>query len=235
MELLIEYREQLLSGLWTTILVSLITLALSTAIGISLTALNMTGNTVPKRAVWVYIEVFQNIPYLILIFFFYFGLAEFGLRLSGLEAAVVGLSLYSGAYTAEALRGGMGAVSKGELTAARAAGLRESHIFRTLILPQTVVYSLPSLTNQWVRVIKNTTVLAVIGGGDLLYQVYVLAAQTYEVFTFYAFAAVAYWIIIIPLTRASAHAELVAPWRRAQLGKATRDARNSKRDMAGTA
>lgn len=232
MNTLLEYREQLLSGVIYTIGVSVVTLLFSTVIGVLLAGLTLSHLPGARLAVTAYVEVFQNIPYLIVVLFFYFGLAEFGVRLSAVQAVVVGLSLYSAAYTAEALRGGISAVSKGELTAARAFGLRESDIFRRLLLPQAVVYALPSLTNQWVRVIKNTTVLAVIGGGDLLYQAYQLAAQTYEVFTFYAFVAVAYWVMIIPLTRLSARAEMLARWRRSQLGIELRP-RKSQRAAVG--
>jgi len=220
MNVLWDYREQLLNGAVTTIWVSILTLFLSTALGLVVAGLANAGGAGHALS-RVYVEIFQNIPYLILVFIFYFGLAQVGVRLSAVQAVIVGLTLYSAAYTAEAIDSGIRGVSDGERRAAVATGMDRLTILRAIVLPQAVVYCLPSLTNQWVRVIKNTTVLAVIGGGDLLYEANLGSAQTYQVFAFYGFVAVAYWILIIPLTRVSARAETVRAWRRAQLGLPT--------------
>lgn len=168
-----------------------------------------------RVAAAVFVEIFQNTPYLLVVLFAYDGLAQVGLRFSALQAGIVGLSVYSGAYMAEAIRSGLLAVDRGQWLAARSSGMGFLQVIRLIVMPQAIAYAIPPLTNQWVRLIKNTSVLAIISGGDLLYQTNQLVSATYIVFPFYLVVAAGYWILTIPLSRAGEYIESCFAWRRA--------------------
>ena len=216
MHALLENRGLLLHGIAVTVKAGVLTLLLSTGLGFVVAAMRMSRQLgFVARA---YVELFQNVPYLILVFLMYYGLPELKITLPAVTAAILGLSLYSSAYIAESLRSGVLAVSGGQLDAATASGLKQREIARSIVLNQALVYSLPAVTNQWSRIIKNTTVLAIVGGEDLLFEAANLSAITFAVFAFYAFAGVAYWLLSIPVTTGSRVVERLIPWRRAELG-----------------
>jgi len=189
-------------------------------IGIVVVVANASPVHAMRVATRIYVEVFQNTPYLLVVLFVYHGLAEVGLKFSALQAGIIGLSMYSGAYMAEAMRSGILAVDRGQWLAAIASGLGFMQTIRLIVMPQSFAYAIPPLTNQWVRVIKNTSVLAIVAGSDLLYQTNQLVAQTYIVFPFYLMVAAAYLILTIPLTRAGELVEGLFAWRRVSLKRA---------------
>lgn len=230
----IQYRAELAQGLVVTAEAAVASLALSTLGGL---VVGLAGGAPPKSLrvlSRVYIELFQNTPYLIVVFFMYHGLAHTGILLSALQAGVLGLSLYSAAYMAEAIRSAIRSIHRGQWEAATASGLTYLQSMCFVIIPQGLVYALPPLTNQWVRLIKNTSVLALIAGGDLLYQTNVLVAQTYVVFEFYIFLAAAYLVITVPLSRAAEFVERRIGWRRVRARQAELKAGQPRLVWAGT-
>lgn len=184
-------------------------------IGIVVVVARSAPSRALRSAASVYVEVFQNTPYLLVVLFVYDGLAQIGLRFDALQAGIIGLSIYSGAYMAEAIRSGFLAVDRGQWIAARSTGMGFMQVIRLIVMPQAIAYAIPPLTNQWVRLVKNTSVLAIIAGGDLLYQTNQLVSETYIVFPFYLVVAAGYWLLTIPLTRLGEYAERCFAWRRA--------------------
>lgn len=213
-DVVLRHRDLLAEGLVVTIEASVASLVLSTLGGLVLGLADSAPVSWIRSVSRVYVEVFQNTPYLIVVLFMYHGLANAGLLLSPMGAGVLGLSLYSAAYMAEAIRSGIRSIHRGQWDAARVNGLSYLQIMRRVVLPQGLVYALPPLTNQWVRLVKNTSILAVIAGGDLLYQTNLLVAQTYVVFEFYLLVAAVYLVITVPLSRAAEILERRIAWKR---------------------
>lgn len=174
-----------------------LTIALATLLGIAVMALRMT----PAASILakLYVEVFQNVPYPILVFIIYYGLPEVGLVLGPIESTILGIGVYSSAYIAEALRSGVLAVPNGQYEAGQSTGLSHLSILRHVILRQAVVAALPSLTNQWCRALRNISVMAIIGGQEILFASATLASQTFEVLSFYLVAGIVYWVLSIPI------------------------------------
>lgn len=214
-DIVIQYRAEMAQGLLVTVEAAVASLVLSTLGGVVVGLAGSAPVRSLRGASRVYIEVFQNTPYLIIVYFMYHGLGHLGLLLTALQAGVLGLSIYSAAYMAEAIRSAVQSIHRGQWEAASVSGLTYLQAMRFVIIPQGLVYALPPLTNQWVRLIKNTSVLALIAGGDLLYQTNVLVAQTYVVFEFYILLAAAYLVITVPLSRAAEFIERRIGWRRA--------------------
>lgn len=218
MELVFLHWQDLLGGFWVTTWVTAATIILATVLGFAVFMLRLSTNTVLRVIAKVYTDVFQNTPYLIVVFIIYFGLPEVGLTLGIYTSAIGGLGLYSAAYLAEAFRSGFLAIPREQLQGAAACAFRERTIITHIILPQATVYSIPAITNQWVRIALNSTVVSILGGGDLLDQARNLAAVTFDVFPFYAIGAMGYWILITPAASLVRRFERVPKWRRAQLG-----------------
>jgi putative glutamine transport system permease protein len=213
-DVVFQHRDLLAEGLVVTLEASAASLVLSTLGGLVLGLADSAPVSWIRSVARVYVEVFQNTPYLIVVLFMYHGLANAGLLLSPMGAGVLGLSLYSAAYMAEAIRSGIRSIHRGQWDAARVSGLNYLQTMRRVVLPQGLVYALPPLTNQWVRLVKNTSILAVIAGGDLLYQTNLLVAQTYVVFEFYIVVAAVYLVITVPLSRAAEILERRIGWKR---------------------
>lgn len=159
-----------LEGLGTTVLASILALSLALIIGIILGVFSTTTIKVLKLPSRAYVAFFQNTPLLIQIFFLYNGLPHVGVVLPVLAVGVIGVGVYHGAYIAEVVRGGIEAVPKGQMEAAVSQGFSYSSAMRYIIIPQAKKIILPPLTNQAVSLIKNTSIMAIVAGGDLMYR-----------------------------------------------------------------
>ena len=142
-----------------------------------------------------YVEFIRNIPLLIITFFFFLGL-----KLSGLYAGTLALTIYTSSFIAEAIRAGILSVSKGQMEAARSSGLTYGQAMRYIILPQAVKIVIPPLGNQFINLVKNSSILAVVAGLDLMYHGDLISSRTFVVFDVYIFVAAFYLILTIPLS-----------------------------------
>lgn len=210
METVLENIVPLINGLIVTVETASATLVLCTILGLLVAGLRLVPAT--KRLAIVYTEFFQNIPYVILVFFIYYGLPAIGIRLGPISTTIVGIGLYSSAYIAEALRTGILAVPKGHSEAGYATGLSQYQVIRYIVLRQALIYAIPSLTNQWCRALRNVSVMAIIGGQEILFEASQLADSTFLVITYYSVAGFAYWALSFPILAAGSIVQRRAPW-----------------------
>ncbi len=166
-------------GMLMTIKVSLIGLIVALLLGIVFGVMSTTRVKLLQLISRIYVEVFQNTPLVVQVFFYY---STFPLlfqaifdtsrpvRISKILLGVIGVGLYHGAYIAEVIRSGIEAVPKGQTEAANAQGFTRIQGMRYIILPQTLKMILPPLANQALNLVKNTSVLALVAGGDLMYH-----------------------------------------------------------------
>lgn len=149
----------------------------------------------------IFIEPFRNTPFLVQAFLIYFGLAQLGLRLSAPVAGAVILSLYAAANFAEAIRGGILSVPKGQLEAARAVGMPYLTAMRRIVFPQTAGYMFPMLTNLVIGLIKDSAALSVITVPELAMAAQTVVGQTFRPIETYLFVAVVYWLLTTSVTK----------------------------------
>jgi putative glutamine transport system permease protein len=174
-------------------------LLLALVIGVVVGTMSTAKGRLPRAVARIYVEMFQNIPLVIQIFFMYNGLAMAGLVLSEFTIGVVGVGMYHGAYIAEVVRAGILAIPKGQEEAAYSEGFNYIQTMRYVILPQMVKIILPPLTNQAVNLIKNTSVLAIIAGADLMYVADSYASYSLNYGPAYAVAGLLYFLLCFPL------------------------------------
>ena len=153
-----------------------------------------------------YIDLFRGLPLLLLFVFIYYGLPNAGIRLGPIASGVLGLTLCYGAYSAEIFRAGIQAIPKGQTEAARSLGMSHGQAMRYIILPQAVKLVVPPLTNEFIAMIKDTSLMSVISVPELLFtakeKMGVVANATPL-----TVAALIYIVFTIPLIRVAAQME----------------------------
>jgi putative glutamine transport system permease protein len=157
-------------GFTTTIMVAALGLALALTLGILFGVLGAAPGRLFRIINRIYVEFIQNTPLVIQVIFLYHGLPHLGIMLPVFSIGVLGLGVYHGAYVAEAIRAGLEAVPRGQLESAYSQGFSYWQAMRYIVLPQAKRIVLPPITNQSVSLIKNTSVLAMVAGGDLMYH-----------------------------------------------------------------
>lgn len=200
LSILTENFDMYMDGFLHTLLASFIALAGSFALGVLIAVMRITAF---KPIQWIgtaYVEFIRNIPLLLITFVFYFGLPNAGLRLDGFQAGTIALTIYTSAFIAEAIRAGIQTVSKGQMEAARSSGFTYSQAMRYVILPQAVKIVIPPLGNQFLNLVKNSSILGVVAGLDLMYQADLVSSSTLVVFDVYIFVALFYLMLTIPLS-----------------------------------
>ncbi len=188
-------------GLVVTFEVALLALSLALFLGIIFGVLSTSKYKVFKIISRIYVEFFQNTPLVIQIFFLYNGLPYVDIVLPVFAIGVLGVGVYHGAYISEVVRTGIQAVPKGQIESAQSQGFDYLQTMRYVILPQAVRIILPPLTNQAVNLIKNTSVLAMIAGGDLMYQADSWASTTLNYGPTYIITGALYFLLCFPLTK----------------------------------
>lgn len=195
---LVQNWQLLLTGFLTTVEISAAALVLAFALGTLIASLRAAPSP-PLRAIGTaYVEFIRNIPLLVLIFFFYFGLPQIGVKLSAFQCGVFGLGIYTAAFIAEAIRSGIISIHKGQLEAATASGLSYSKAMRLVILPQAFRAVIPPLGNQTLNLIKNSSLVSTIAVYDILHAADSIGAQTFAYSTAYLGAALLYLCLTVP-------------------------------------
>lgn len=204
-QIIFEYPDMFLGGLWLTIQVAFWGLIGSLILGLVI-ALMRISPLAPMRWIGVaYVEFFRNTPLLVQVFFFFFGLPFLGIRISQdvfvtiFYEAIMAMSLYHGAYVAEAIRGGLLGVDRGQIEAARSLGLSYAQMLRFVQVPQAVRAVIPPLGNIGIALVKNTSLAATIGLAELLHNTEVVESRTFRAIEAYTAAAMLYLALTIPL------------------------------------
>lgn len=188
-------------GFFTTILLSLSALALAICLGIIFGVLGSMHYKIPRKISKVYVSVIQNTPLVIQIFFLYNMLPHLGITIPVFTVGVLGVGIYHGAYISEVVRGGIGAVPVGQMESALSQGFTHVGAMRYIVLPQAIRLMLPPLTNQAVSLIKNTSVMAMIAGGDLMYHADSWASNNLYYGPAYVATAILYLLLCLPLAK----------------------------------
>lgn len=180
----------LVSGIGITVLVTLSALGIGLIIGIIVGVLRLSKRPYLSRIAWLYIEVLRNTPALVQLIWVYYCLPILtGLELQTTISCIIALSLQSGAYIGEIVRGGIAGIDRGQSEAARTLGLSSWQTMTRIILPQALRRMLAPLVNQAVTLLKYSSLVSILGVADLTYNAQVLATTTFrplEIFTFLA-------------------------------------------------
>jgi polar amino acid transport system permease protein len=177
--------DQLLAGAWVTIQLSFGAMLIGLVVAV-VCAVGKTAGPKPVRfLIDVYIELIRNTPFLIQIFFIYFALPAFGLRLTPGTAALLALVVNVGAYATEIVRAGIESIPTGQVEAGTALGLKRGQIFRYIVMKPALRTVYPALTSQFIFLMLTSSVVSVISANDLAAAGNDLQAQTFASFEVY--------------------------------------------------
>lgn len=162
----------------------------------------------------VYVEVIRDTPFLVQAFLVYFMLPRYEIRLPATTAGIVALALYAAAGFAESIRGAILSVPRGQVEAARAAGMSRLLAMRRIVAPQMLGYLVPSLTNQFIGIVKESSVLSIITVSELTMASSIVLGQTFAAVEAYSVVAVLYWGVAVAIALAMGSLERWTPGRR---------------------
>jgi len=196
-----------ISGFGWTLLSSILALFFSLIIGSLFAILEVVPNKFLRIIGNIYVEIFRNIPLLVITMFFYLVIPLYVVKINGFTAGTIGLTIYTSAFIAETVRAGINSVDPGQMEAARGQGMTFWQAMRYIVLPQAFKYVIPPLGNQFVNLVKNSSVLAFVAGFDLMYQGNAIASQTFDTVNTYVIVGIFYLIITLPISYYMQHLE----------------------------
>jgi polar amino acid transport system permease protein len=185
-------NRYLFEGAVTTLWLTVVSIIGGLIVGFALALMKLSRRAYLRVSASAYIWLFRGTPLLVQLIVIYTGLPEFGVKLSVVQSALIGLTLNEAAYLAEIIRAGITAVSQGQVRAARALGMREPQIMRYIVLPQALRIIVPPLGNSVNGLLKTTSVTSVISMEELLRRTQVLIQERFQVLELFAVAALYY-------------------------------------------
>ncbi|EOR42921.1 amino acid ABC transporter, permease/substrate-binding protein [Staphylococcus aureus subsp. aureus 122051] len=197
-----KYGSFFLKGIKITILISLIGVALGSILGAFVALMKLSKIKIISWIASIYIEILRGTPMLVQVFIVFFGItAALGLDISALVCGTIALVINSSAYIAEIIRAGINAVDKGQMEAARSLGLNYRQTMKSVIMPQAIKNILPALGNEFVTLIKESSIVSTIGVGEIMFNAQVVQGISFDPFTPLLVAAALYFVLTFVLTR----------------------------------
>ncbi|MBQ9301034.1 MAG: amino acid ABC transporter permease [Clostridia bacterium] len=205
-----KYYSFFLEGVQNTLIIAFFTVLFGTLLGILMAMAKLSGFKPLRWLATAYIEFFRGTPLMVQLMFIFYGLPMMGVTFPNVPfienfqrfaAGIVAMSLNSCAYVAEVIRSGIQAVDAGQMEAARSLGFKKSQSMLLVILPQAIRNILPALGNEFVTVIKESSIVSVIGIADLMYRTNGVKAKNYKTLECLFIAAIIYCILTFGSSR----------------------------------
>jgi polar amino acid transport system permease protein len=188
-------------GVWLTCLITVVGGFLGTVLGMLVAWALLDGPRWLKAVLACYVELFRNTPFIVQIFFIFFGLSTAGLKMDALTASLVAIVLNLGAYACEIVRAGMQATPKGQIEAAQSLALSRWQIFSRVIIPPALARVWPALVSQLVIIMLATSVCSQISAEEVSYAANFVAGKTFRSFESFAVVTLLYLVLSILLRK----------------------------------
>ena len=208
------YGTMLLSALGRTLLMTLLSLVFAMVIGMIFGLMNVGHNRILNLVGTVYVDAVRGVPLIVLAYFIYFGvpagiqgLGFSGFRLDALQAGTIAPSMNCGAYMAEIIRAGIESVDRGQMEAGRSLGLSYGSCMALIVVPQAVRTMIPSIINQFIITLKDTSILSVIGFPELTNVGKTIMGNTFKNLETWAIIGVMYMVVIVTLSKVAKRIE----------------------------
>ncbi|MDF7626548.1 ABC transporter substrate-binding protein/permease [Lactobacillaceae bacterium L1_55_11] len=202
-----KYGHYFITGTEVTLALAVVGVLIGVTLGTLLALMKLSAVWVIKALGNIYVEYVRGTPLLVQAFMVFFGAQILGLDLSAFVSGALAMGLNSAAYVAEIIRSGIESVDKGQMEAARSLGFSRNKAMRLVILPQAVRNILPALGNEFVSVIKEGSVVSVIGVGELMYETGVVQGASFRPFLPLVIASLIYFVLTFTISRALGFAE----------------------------
>lgn len=212
--LIANYYPMLLESLGQTLLLTVLSLFFAFIIGLIFGIMNVSKNKFLNAIGTIYVDGIRGVPLIVLAFFIYFGvpaaiqsMGAANFKFSALSAGTIALSMNAGAYMAEIFRGGILSVDRGQMEAARSLGLSYGTTMRKVILPQAIRTMIPSIINQFIISLKDTSILSVIGFPELTKAGNIIVGNTFMALEVWGIIGLMYIVVIVTLSHVAKYVE----------------------------
>jgi His/Glu/Gln/Arg/opine family amino acid ABC transporter permease subunit len=202
LDVLTENFDAFVSGLWVTTRIVLASFLIALVLGTVVAALRVAPSRVLQRLGALYVEIFRNLPLLVLLFISFAGLRRAGIGIGPWTAGIASLGVYTSAYVAESLRSGVFAVSRGQREAGLSLGFTQAQTLRHIVLPQAFRTVIPPLGSITIAMIKNSAIIgaSLLALPDLLKQARIVNSNTFQTTESFFWAAVGYMLLTVTVT-----------------------------------
>ncbi len=207
---LAPYLPEFVVGLWTTVELTLISTVGGLVLGTFCAQGRISHDAWLRRACCCYIEVVRNTPFIVQLFFIFFGLPALGLKMSAWQAGMLAMIINLGAYSAEIIRAGIEAAPKGQWEAGKTLGLTRRQIFMHIILPPAYQRVYPALVSQSIIVMLGSAVVSQISVEELTFAANFVQSRSFLSFESYMLAALIYLVLAISMRQAFAQVKRLA-------------------------
>ncbi|MGN7387949.1 amino acid ABC transporter permease [Sporosarcina sp. SAFN-015] len=194
--IVIDSLPALLKAALMTIFLAVLSILFALIIGFLTALIRIIKIKILYQIASAYVSIIRGTPLLVQIFVIYYGLPQIGVSLDPIPSGILALSLNAGAYLSESFRASILAVDKGQMEAAMSMGMTYWQALKRIILPQSIRIAIPTLSNSFIVLIKDTSLVSVITVTELLQMSSLVIAKTFEPLTIYLMAAAIYWVII---------------------------------------
>lgn len=208
------YGTMLIRALGQTLLLTLLSLLFAMVIGMVFGLMNVGHNRILNCIGTVYVDAVRGVPLIVLAYFIYFGipagiqgLGFTNFRLNALQAGTIALSMNCGAYMAEIIRAGIQSVDRGQMEAGRSLGLSYGAAMALVVIPQAIKTMIPSIINQFIITLKDTSILSVIGFPELTNVGKTIMGNTFKNLETWAIIGLMYMVVIVTLSKVSKNIE----------------------------
>ena len=189
-----------MQGFSVTLLLTFVALSVGFILGVIVALGRVYGNKIIAVICITFIEIIRGTPLLVQLFILYFGLPTIGIRLDPLSAALIGLSINSGAYQAEYLRGSLQSIESGQMVAARTLGMSKLRSIQYIILPQALRITIPAWSNELIYLLKYTSIAYIITVNELFAQARFIASDSFRYLEMFSIIAIIYLVTTIIFT-----------------------------------
>ena len=196
-----QYAPFFLEGAKLTLILAFFTVLFGSIIGLLLSLMRLSTSKILKTISAINVEFIRGTPMLVQIFIIYYSLPSIGIELPDMTAGILALSINSGAYVAEIIRAGIQAVDKGQMEASRSLGMGYGQTMFHIIIPQAFKNILPALGNEFIVVIKESSIVSMIGLHDLMYNANIVRGNIFRPFEPLLVAAFIYFIMTFTLSK----------------------------------
>lgn len=205
---MIEFAPKFLPGVATTLELAFFSILFGTIIGLVIVFLKLSNKKILVKCSNFYVTLIRGTPLLLQLYFIFFGLPNMGIKIAPIPSAILGLALHNGAYISEIFRGAIASIDVGQREAARSLGMSKWQSMKRIILPQAFKRSIPSLGNQFIIAVKDSSLASVITITETMLLARQYASATFNVFPIYTLAGAYYLVITMILTKILSKVEL---------------------------
>ena len=190
-----DYRYLFLSGVQYTLLLAVLGVFFGFILGIAISLMRMSKWWILRFIATAWVEFLRGTPMLVQLFIIHYGLATLGIEFSAIQSGAITLSINSSAYLAEIFRAGIQGVDRGQMEAARSLGMKQGMTMRHIILPQALKNVLPAIGNEFITIIKESSIISFIGVADLMFQARKVSTMSYDGLTPLIIVAFMYFVL----------------------------------------